>query len=78
MRPRAITVVGLILAALALAAFLVAQISVGQPIWLNVWRQPVSLFLVIPVLILLAVIGGLSHFRWRHQRPASRRNARHR
>jgi hypothetical protein len=71
-RPRPIVVVGLVITVLAFAAFIAARLVSGQLIWLNAWRQPVSVFLVFPVLAVLAVVGLLSHFVWRPSRKANR------
>jgi len=71
-RPRSIVVVGLAITVLAFAAFIAARLVSGPFIWLNAWRQPVSVFLVFPALAVLAVVGLLSHFVWRPSRKATR------
>ena len=67
-RPRPIVIAGGILLSLALAAFVAARVTSGQPVWLNAWRQPVSVFLLVPALAIILVIGLLSHFVWRPSR----------
>ena len=59
------------LVALVFGVGIVSRIATGQLFWLNAKHQPVSIFLVIPVLGILAVILLLNLFVWRHQRRAA-------
>ena len=62
---RAIRIVGSILLCLAVASFLVAKLGADQPLWLNARQQPVSVYLVVAGLAVLAVIGLLDRLVWR-------------
>ena len=68
-RRRPIVIVGGTLLALTFAGFMAARLTSGPPVWLNAWHQPVSVFLLVPVLAIILVIGLLSHFIWRPSRP---------
>lgn len=65
--------------ALVFGVGIVSRIATGRLFWLNDKHQPVSIFLVIPVLGILAVILLLNHFVWRRQRRAAegRKRKRH-
>lgn len=72
---RAIRIVGSILLCLAVAGFLVAKLGADQPLWLNARQQPVSVYLVVAGLAVLAVIGLLDRLVWRKQRKHKPRHA---
>ena len=65
--------------ALVFGVGIVSRIATGQLFWLNAKHQPVSIFLVIPVLVIGVVIMLLNLFVWRRQRRAAegRRGKRH-
>jgi hypothetical protein len=64
---RPITVIGGALTSIGLFGGLYWRIATGRLFWTNVWHQPTSVFLAVPALLIVAVIGLLSVFVWRRQ-----------